>query len=318
VKAIAMFRPRNRRAFTLIELLVVIAIIAILMGLLLPAVQKVREAAARIRCQNNLKQIGLATHNLHETYGSLPPLVAPDQWSAITVPGPFKGAKGFTVFHWLLPFIEQGSLFEKAGRDAQRVIGGPGWGFASCYPIPIFICPAEPLPGGPEGYGMASSLNGPATKWAFGNYAANYYVFGNPVAGDVQGRITLHGIPDGTSNVVLFTERYGTCGISGDVNGPSTYCTLWGDSTTAWRPVFCINNISKTPTGPGYLGCGKFQVKPNPLSGCDNGLSQSMHTGGIPVVLGDGSVRFVSEGISATTWEQACDPRDGEPLGSDW
>jgi hypothetical protein len=82
--------------------------------------------------------------------------------------------------------------------------------------------------------------------------------------------------------------------------------------------VFCINNISKTPTAAGYNGCGLFQVKPNVLSACQNGLAQSPHSGGITVTLGDASVRFVSQGISPTTWEQACDPRDGAPLGSDW
>src|SRR2546423_4634832 len=121
-----VFRPGRRSAFTLIELLVVIAIIAILIGLLLPAVQKVREAAARSTCANNVKQIGIAFHALHDTYGLLPPLVAPSSGNALTVKGPYNGAVGFTVFDWLLPFIEQGPLYDRANRNLNTGIPGRG------------------------------------------------------------------------------------------------------------------------------------------------------------------------------------------------
>jgi prepilin-type N-terminal cleavage/methylation domain-containing protein/prepilin-type processing-associated H-X9-DG protein len=309
---------RTRAAFTLIELLVVIAIIAILVGLLLPAVQKVRAAALRSQCQNNLKQIGLATHGIHDAYGVLPPLTAPAQGALITVPGPYRGARGFTVFDWLLPFVEQEALFQKANYNADTVVGGPGWGYVGCNPVKTYICPSEPKPVGPQGYGMAASANGPATMWAYGNYAANYYVFGNPAVPTVEGASRIPAsFPDGTSNVIMYTERYGTCGTSGNVDASTTFCNLWGDSDSYWRPVFCINNLAHNPAA-GYPACSLFQVRPNWITGCDSSKAQSPHTGGINVCLGDGSVRFVGGGISPETWANACDPRDGVPLGSDW
>src|SRR5262249_16001471 len=125
--------------------------------------------------------------------------------------------------------------------------------------------------------------------------------------------------PDGTSNTILLTERYGSCTVNGD-SSPTTpgYAPLWGDPDPNWRPVFCVNNLTAFPPAPGYPPCSLFQVQPNWLTGCDGSRAQSPHPAGIQVTLGDASVRFVSGSISAATWAQACDPRDGAPLGSDW
>ena len=313
------YPPSPRRpGFTLIELLVVIAIIAILIGLLVPAVQKVRDAAARTQCLNNLKQIGLATHACNDTYKVLPPLVAPAHWGYLTVPGPYQNTVGFTVFDWLLPFIEQGPLFTGAKRDVSTIVGSRKVYATS---IPTYLCPSDPSPVGPDGQSVTS--NGDADQWAIGNYSANYQVFGNPNAGTPtqreQGTARLPGtFRDGTSNVIVFTERYGTCGSSGKPNSLTTFGNLWSDSNNVWRPVFCVNNSDQTPWYPGYAPCAPFQVQPDWITGCDSSRAQSAHAGGISVGLGDGSVRFLAQGISDTTWAYACDPRDGNPLPADW
>src|SRR5262249_51750678 len=146
-------RRPERPGFTLIELLVVIAIIAILIGLLVPAVQKVRESAARLQCSNHLHQIGIATHNMNDTYGTLAPLAAASAGSALTAAatGTFQGAVGFTFFDWMLPFVEQDPLFQKAKRNVNTFIGGSGAKTVYAQPIKVYRCPSEPQSVGPFG-----------------------------------------------------------------------------------------------------------------------------------------------------------------------
>src|SRR5262245_10960059 len=154
----------RRHGFTLIELLVVIAIIAVLIGLLLPAVQKVRETAARIKCANNLKQLGLAAHNYHDSHGHLPP--------AIGYYPPAAGALGPYFFH-LLPYVEQDDLYRSAlgsvlfpAPDGPTTVYYPGVNKVCSQRVPIFLCPSDPSVGADGGV-MINGVSFGASCYAF-------------------------------------------------------------------------------------------------------------------------------------------------------
>jgi len=307
--------------FTLVELLVVIAIIATLIGLLLPAVQSAREAARRMKCSSQLRQVALAAHVSHDAKRTLPPLSAPNKFQPVTHALNYRPGYGFTMFTWLLPFLEENGLYSMAtsGTLGVRtpVPNAPGAGVISSMPIGSLLCPSDAT----HTEGLAKTTNGGANVWAAGSYAGNYNVFGNPQAATVAAR--LEGVsripgsmPDGTAKTVMLAERYGTCGSTG--RQEDARANLWSDANDKWRPVICVNEDEQTPQTAGYRQCKSFQVTPNWLSECDSTRAQSAHPGGIPVALGDGSVRSVAAGIAESVWAAVCHPADGTTAGADW
>jgi hypothetical protein len=265
-----------------------------------------------------LKQIGIATHTLHDTYKVLPPISPPNGKSPIATPGPYQGAIGFSPFHWLLLFIEENTLLNAANRNAYTVVDGAG---TPLYAVPIstYRCPNEPSPA--LNTGLAATTFGGADKWAICNYAVNYLVFGAPDAPTKaernEGATRFRMVVDGLSHTVFYTERYGTCGRTIDVINNSVNANLWADTWVYYRPTFCLNNVLKDAEAKGWTPCWKFQVTPGWEQDCDTRVAQSPHRGGIHVCMGDGGVRFVSGEIDDVIWQRACDRRDGEVLNGE-
>jgi prepilin-type N-terminal cleavage/methylation domain-containing protein len=324
---------RQRPAFTLIELLVVIAIIAILIGLLLPAVQKIREAAARMQCQNNLHQIGLAVHNYELTYGKLPGAWTDDRSA-------YPNRDDATLWFFLLPYLEQNNLWS-LGTSANTVVANNGFRDESPYytvgsaQVKAYICPSDPSRSTDPRTSSLYPLIGGAGDYATSNYAANVMVF------DPNGpRSLVAAMPDGTSNTVIVGHRYRWCDASviwgGDGQGTDTNWALtprqafnyWNMAVFGTGTYRTRRGTAGTKPGPNYNGVvaadmdyisGTLPFMIAPASGyCNPAVTASPHSGVMPVGLGDGSVRTVSTGVSAATWLAACIPDDGAPLGSDW
>jgi prepilin-type N-terminal cleavage/methylation domain-containing protein len=328
-------RTAVRRGFTLIELLVVIAICAILIGLLLPAVQKVREAAARIRCSNNTKQLGLAAHHYHDANDHLPPGIG-------YYPIAAKGTFGTHFFH-LLPYLEQSALYDQAlgsvpfpAPFGPTVVRYPGNANVYSQKVAVFICPSDPSadPTGTVtigGYTFGASCYAPnALVTAQNDFSTN-----PPTTITPQGRIRFSAdFADGLSTTLLHAEKYARC--TNTILPPAFRDggTAWAYVTSplfAWQPPpmnlpprafqpgFAIPALASRGAPDAIGPKSIFQLQPTPFLGnCDPTRAATAHPGGIVVGLADGSVRTLSPGLNGDTWWAAVTPAGGEVLGSDW
>jgi prepilin-type N-terminal cleavage/methylation domain-containing protein len=284
------FSPRTRRfprkGFTLIELLVVIAIIAILIGLLLPAIQKVREAAARSKCSNNLKQLGLACHNFHDVNGHLPPGI-------LTTTATGTPDRAWAWGTLILPYVEQQNLYNQLGVVLNPPNLAPTNASAfTQIPLAVFRCPSDPN-------------TNPLNIW-YDNESMSNYVINRAVCGPGDGTVggpsgqpfnkTLVSISDGTSNTILIGERdsyrtFGAIWIAKAYN----YAGLSDDSTASFegRPGYGMS----VP----YKAGGPFPptATTSPFSYNARLEWSSGHTSVVGFAFCDGSVHFLSQAVDA-------------------
>jgi prepilin-type N-terminal cleavage/methylation domain-containing protein len=349
---------RRRQGFTLIELLVVIAIIAILIGLLLPAVQKVREAAARSKSSNNIKQIALAMHNFNDAYqGKLPAL-------ADVGTGAPTGAGLQSIFFNILPYIEQDNIYRLFNKALPSTYYNATNG-ATMNIINTFLSPADSTASSGTTQSVTVTVTPPPptpfqSSWtgtfATTSYAANGQIFGSNSAGLPRTFV------DGTSNTIMIAERAQVCTPA---TGNPVY-NLWGMGV--WSnsmPAFAAlapagqqnTNMYMSSSPPGVSATGgsssyvagaiyvrlglqsgalaaptnptaasgcpvagyqKFQVAPRGCIPCDPRVAQTPHVGGMLVGLGDGSIRSLAPSMSEWTYWAAVTPAGNETQYTDW
>jgi type II secretory pathway pseudopilin PulG len=300
----------DRRAFSLFELLIIIAIIAILIGLLLPAVQKVREAARRTQSINNLRQIGLSVHNYASSYqNKLPPNDHPNHFSAFT---------------HLLPYLEQEAVYKSI--DLSKAIDDKANAAARKTPLRVFVSPRDPLPPenrefGPTNYLLCAGSKPDLAKNNGLFWRGNKYNIGN--------------VPDGMSNTMFAME---TLRGSGDVKGMDVrrqHVDLKADALKGINDDTGVQDFADgkniaADRGASWMDGHFLQAtftatrtvnddKPDVNCGGAGGLfGPRSFDQGVPTGMGDGSVRFVSAAVSLETFRNAASADDGNPLGADW
>jgi prepilin-type N-terminal cleavage/methylation domain-containing protein len=312
----------KRRGFTLIELLVVIAIIAILIALLVPAVQKVREAAARTQTNNNLKQCGLAVHNYHDTYRRMPDAFALGGIYSAT------GAEKSMWFH-LLPYVEADNIYKSSTAAIQQNSV-----------VPSYNAPSDPYNSDNSGivnfganirvfgYDTLTPTVANSTATLLGTTAIGTAVAltpGTPAA-IMKSNLTLPRIVDGTTNVIMIVTKYSDC------NGKTT---RYAASPTGTG----VTAVTTPPSAGGFFGAGShknaatrapdplaiYQITPrndaDTTAGCFNGpgvFGHAFGAGGLSTALCDASVKNISPTMLPATFQRAICPGDQLPLGADW
>ena len=324
-----MKKSVRKNGFTLIELLVVIAIIAILISLLLPAVQQAREAARRSQCKNNLKQIGLALHNYHDTHSVFPPGAIAIRFTGVAVaptdaePGRTAVAGGWAWSVFVLPFLEQSTLYQALNPNGNNFPAAPDQNTRTI--LSVFQCPTEASPaihtatamggnGSNDGHAR-SSYPAVAGSGANADYA-------NKTGFETRGilwynsKTSLRDVTDGTSNTMIVAERFWDGKDSEKRRGSVWVGKAPGGGADAGNKY---SNLIRVENLPAWL-----------INGTNNNAAASMHGGvsqvpaggssqkggfGIQVLNGDGSVRLLSENIHGPTWQFLGQMADGQILG---
>jgi prepilin-type N-terminal cleavage/methylation domain-containing protein/prepilin-type processing-associated H-X9-DG protein len=333
----------RRRAFTLIELLVVIAIIAILIALLVPAVQKVREAAARTQCINNLKNIGLALHAFHDANKRLPPGTSTDM-----APWGTGGGHGSSWKVFILPYIEQGALFSK-----WQFTGGSGWektantNLVNKVTIPVYRCPSSTLPDfhpnncaqGGQSFQMFTTYTGISGSFNLGFadpfLASNTCCSTATANGRVSGSgilfpnstVKLTEISDGTSNTIMVGEQSAHLRNAAGTPVPGSFGAITSQGPHGW--IMGTSNNNQPPAGQNRsMNCTTVSYLINQIgftaasagtaenAGSNIPLS-SNHTGGANMLFGDGTVRFWPNNTPALSLAYGSSRNDNQSFNSD-